>query len=411
MRIVISGAGIAGLATARALSVSGLEDYVVLEQARELTAIGAGVQLTNNATRVLSYLGVIEEMKRTENQNQGSTYRDLITDEEIFQVLAGDVAEKRYGTPYFQVHRQRLIDILRGPVDPKKIRLDTRCVHVENQDDKVTVKLASGELLQCDVLIGADGMHSVARQQLVPPTEPDFSGFLGWRALIPFDKLSDLDWKPWHYQYWGPNRSVTCYRIHDAKRGPLLNFLGLVPSEEEQSESWRTEGDVRKLRASFKNACHRIRTITERIDQTFITGVFDRPPLEHYAIGRIAVVGDAAHPVWPFLANGAAQALEDSVVIARCLARSDVKNVPAALKDFEQRRLPRANYVQRRSRMLKESSYTSDPEKIAKRNAGMRAKAAADPTGAWSRDWLWGYDAVKAADAPLDSVWREPVLT
>jgi salicylate hydroxylase len=408
MKIVIAGGGIAGLATARALSVSGLEDYVVLEQAAELTAIGAGVQLTNNATRVLSYLGVLDEMRRTESQSQGSTYRDLVTDEVLFEVLAGELAEKRYGTPYFQVHRQRLIDILRGPVDPKKIRLNARCVRVENDDDKVTVELASGERLQCDVLIGADGMHSVARQQLAPPSEPEFSGLLGWRALLPYDTLSDLQLRPWHYQWWGPNRSVTSYRVHDAKRGPLLNFLGLVPSEEVQSESWKTEGDVRKLRPSFSGACRTIRTIVDRIEQTFITGIFDRPPLERYAKGRIAVVGDAAHPVWPFLANGAAQALEDTVVIARCLARSDAKNAPSALREYEQRRLPRANYVQRRSRLLKESSYTADPEQIAKRNQVMRARAAADPTGAWSRDWLWGYDVVKAADAPLESVWREP---
>src|SRR5688500_9078781 len=107
MKVVVMGGGIAGLATARALSVSGLEDYRALEQAPELTAIGAGIQLTNNATRVLSYLGVIEEFRMTESQSQGSTYRDFETDEVLFEVLAGEQAEKRYGTPYFQVTRQR----------------------------------------------------------------------------------------------------------------------------------------------------------------------------------------------------------------------------------------------------------------------------------------------------------------
>jgi salicylate hydroxylase len=410
MKIVIIGAGIAGLATARALSVSGLEDYTVLEQAEELTAIGAGIQLTNNATRVLKFLGLIEDFIKTESQSQRSTYRDLVTDEEIFHVLAGEHAEKRYGTPYFQVTRQRLVDILRSRVEPQKIRLNARCQRVTADGDKVVVEFASGERLVCDVLIGADGMHSVARQYLVPPSEPVFSGLLGWRALIPFEKLADLELKPWHYQWMGPNRSVTSYRVQDPQRGPLLNFLGVVPSEEVQSESWRTEGDVRKLRASFKGACERLRIITERIEHAFITGIFDRPPLEHCAAGRVALVGDAAHPVWPFLANGAAQALEDTVVIARCLARNDVKSAPAALREYEQRRLPRANFIQRRSRMLKESSYLSDPEKIAKRNEVFRARAAADPTGAWSRDWLWGYNVVEAADAPLDSVWREPQL-
>lgn len=409
MKIVIVGTGIAGLATARALTVCGLENYVVLEQAPELAAIGAGIQLTNNAVRVLDFLGLLGEFRRTENQSQGSTYRDLVTDEVIFEVLAGETAEMRYGVPYFQVTRQRLLDILGSGIDARRIRLGARCARVVNGDDKVTVELASGERMQCDVLIGADGMHSVAREQLMPPSEPVFSGLLGWRSLIPYDSVRDLELKPWHYQWWGPSRSVTAYRVQDAKRGPLLNFLGVVPSEEVQSESWRTEGDVRKLRASFEGACERLRTIVSRIEHTFITGIFDRPPLDRYTAGRIALVGDAAHPVWPFLANGAAQALEDTVVIARCLARSDARSAPQALREFEQRRLPRANYVQRRSRMLKESSYASDPAQVAKRNASLRARAAADPTGAWSRDWLWGYDAVKAADAPLESVWREPV--
>jgi salicylate hydroxylase len=144
------------------------------------------------------------------------------------------------------------------------------------------------------------------------------------------------------------------------------------------------------------------------VDKAFITGLFDRPPLDHYVTGRIGLIGDAAHPVWPFLANGAAQALEDSVVIARCLARADAKNAPAALVDYEQRRLPRANYIQRRSRDMEKPSHLSTPEEIRQRNDRVRARAAADPTGAWTRDWLWGYDAIKAADAPLETVWKEP---
>jgi salicylate hydroxylase len=408
MKVVILGGGIAGLATARALSRSGIDNYVVVEQASQLTEIGAGIQLTNNATRVLDYLGLLDEFRKSENHSQGSTYRDLISDDVIFDTPAGEYAEKRYGTPYVQVYRRRFVDILKNSVDPEKIRLSSRCVRIKDEEDGITVQLENGDLIQGDVVIGADGIHSIARTLLLPPTAPEFSGLLGWRALIPAARVQGLDLDRWHYQWWGPNRSITSYWVNGGERGKLLNFLGVVPSEEVSSESWKTEGDVRKLQASFKGACDRVLGIVSQIDQTFITGIFDRPPLGHYAKGRVALIGDAAHPVWPFLANGAAQALEDSVVIARCLARADAKRAPAALLDYEQRRLPRANYIQRRSRMMMEPSHLSDPDEIASRNKRIRTQAAADPMGAWTRDWLWGYDAVAAADAPIESVWREP---
>jgi salicylate hydroxylase len=405
MRIVIVGGGIGGLATARALSWCGVEDYIVLEQAPELTEIGAGVQLTNNAVRVLEYLGLTEEFRKTETRSGGSTYRDLVTDEIIFDTPAGEYAEKRYGVPYFQVHRRRFIDILRNAVDPAKVRLGVRCVRASQEAEGVAVELDNGDIVKGDVLIGADGIHSVVRTMLTPPEEPVFSGLLGWRSLIPYEKAKVLDMNHWHYQWWGPGRSITSYWVNG---GSLLNFLGVVPSTEVRTESWKTEGDVRMLRDSFKGSCARVTGIVGMIETAFITGIFDRPPLQHYAKGRVAVIGDAAHPLWPFLANGAAQSLEDAIVIARCLARANPKDVPAALLDYEKRRLPRANYVQRRSREMEKPSHLSEPEQIQLRNQRIRARAEADPTGAWTRDWLWGYDAVKAADGPLEDAWREP---
>ena len=405
MKILILGGGIGGLATARAIEREGVHDYVVFEQAPELTEIGAGVQLTNNATKVLAHLGLIEEFRKGETQSGGSSYRDLATDEVIFDTPAGEYAEKRYGTPYFQVHRRKFIDILKSSVLADKIKLNARCTRIHQDADGVTIELENGDTVRGDVLIGADGIHSVARMLLVPPEPPVFSGLLGWRCLIPYEKARVLDMKKWHYQWWGAHRSVTSYWVNG---GELLNFLGVVPSTEVHRESWKAEGDPDQLRESFRGSCARVSGIVSMVDKAFITGLFDRPPLEHYVKGRVGLIGDAAHPVWPFLANGAAQALEDSVVIARCLSRSDAKNAPAALIDYERRRLPRANYIQRRSREMEKPSHLSDPGEIRLRNDRVKARAAADPTGAWTRDWLWGYDAVAAADAPLETVWKEP---
>jgi salicylate hydroxylase len=255
------------------------------------------------------------------------------------------------------------------------------------------------------VLVGADGIHSVVRSTLVPPEEPVFSGLLGWRSLIPYEKAKVLGLDRWHYQWWGPHRSITSYWVNG---GSLLNFLGVVPSTEVQAESWKTHGDIAQLRESFQGSCARVTAMINLVDEAFITGIFDRPPLARYVDRRVAVIGDAAHPLWPFLANGAAQSLEDAVVIGRCLARANAVGVVAALEDYERRRLPRANYVQRRSRELEKPSHMSDAVQIRERNRRLAAKMASDPTGSWMRDWLWGYDAVAAADAPIESTWREP---
>jgi salicylate hydroxylase len=393
------------LATARALTCSGVDDYIVLEQAPELTEIGAGVQVTNNATRVLEYLGLVDELRKTETMSEGSTYRDLVTDEVIYDTPAGEYAEKRYGVPYFQIHRRKFLDLLKSSVPSSKVRLGSRCIRVHQDDREVAVELEGGAVITGDVLVGADGIHSVVRSTLVPPEEPVFSGLLGWRSLIPYEKAKVLGLDRWHYQWWGPHRSITSYWVNG---GSLLNFLGVVPSTEVQAESWKTHGDIAQLRESFQGSCARVTAMVNLVDEAFITGIFDRPPLARYVDRRVAVIGDAAHPLWPFLANGAAQSLEDAVVIARCLARANADGVVAALEDYERRRLPRANYVQRRSRELEKPSHMSDAVQIRERNRRLAAKMASDPTGAWMRDWLWGYDAVAAADAPIESTWHEP---
>lgn len=397
MRVVIVGAGIGGLATARALACNGIDDYVVLEQAPEMTEIGAGVQMTNNATRVLDYLGLADDLQRTEVNSKASTYRDLVTDELIFETPAGENAHRRYGFPYLQMHRARLLEVLQNAIPTDRIRLSARCVAVQEDAKGVAAELESGELVKGDVLIGCDGIHSVVRRRLAPPEEPVFSGTLGWRALIPYEKAHVLGLDHRQHSWWGPGRSVIAYWVAG---GRLLNFLGLVPSTEVHTESWRTYGDISQLRASYRGACARLTRMVDMIDDAFITGVFDRPPLEHYVAGRVALLGDAAHPLWPYLANGAAQALEDAVVLARCLARNP-DDIPAALKDYEARRLPRANYVQRRSREMGETCHLSDPERIRARNQLLAKRMAEDPSGGWLRDWLWGYDAIAAADLPL----------
>lgn len=398
MRAIIIGGGIGGLATARALTVNGIDDYVVLEQAPQLSEVGAGVQVTNNAARAIDHLGLLAELGRDAVYSEGSRYRDLATGEIILDTPAGEDAHRRYGSPYYQVHRARLLDVLERSLDPGRVRLGTRVRAVRQHAGGAVVELENGEVLEADVVIGADGIHSVVRHTFAPPGEPEFSGILGWRALIPRERAESLGLDHRQHSWWGDNRSVVAYWIDG---GETLNFLGMVPSTEVHAESWKSHGDPEELRRSFRGSCETITAMVDMIDDAFITGVFDRPPLEHIVDGRVALLGDAAHPLWPFLANGAAQSLEDAVVLARCLARAGSDAVAEGLADYERRRLPRVTYVQVRSRDMEHLCHMSDPERVRNRNATFRAKTAEDPSGGWLRDWLWGYDAVAAADAPV----------
>lgn len=395
MRVIIVGGGIAGLSAARALRVSGLDDYTVFEQAPELLEVGAGVQITNNAARVIDYLGLTEALSEGAVRSEGSVYRDLVTNELILSTPAGDSAEERYGFPYYQVHRARLLDVLRSSVPSERLRLGTRCVAAGQDGESAWVDLDTGERVRGDAVIGADGIHSVIRHGFAEPGAPEFSGIIGCRALIPYERVARLGLDHSQHSWWGRDRSLVAYWV-DA--GRHLNFLAMLPSAHAEPESWKAQADPATLREAFAGSCETVTAMVDMIDECFVTGVFDRPPLDHIVDGRIGLMGDAAHPFWPFLANGAAQSLEDAVVLARCLLRGK-EDVAAALRDYQARRLPRATYVQVRSRDMEHLCHMSDPERVRTRNATFRAKMSEDPTGGWMRDWLWGYDAVAAADA------------
>lgn len=404
MRAVIVGGGIGGLATACALRRVGISDYVVLEQAQELQAIGAGIQITSNAGRVLRFLGLADAVARRAVQSLGTRYRDIASNEFLFESNASDRGE---AMPYYQVHRAVLTDLLYREAGPEKVRLGERVSAVDLSSTEASVTTESGETYGGDVVIGADGIHSRIRSILGPVPEPQFSNSVGWRALIPREKVDQLGLDRRQHTWFGPRRSVIVYWIDGGER---LNFLGIVPAEEVRAESWETAGRVNDLQKSYEGACVTVSEIVSQVDSAFITGIFDRPPARQLAVGRGVLVGDAGHPVRPHLAAGAGQALEDSVVLAKCIRRaSSANDVPAALVDFEQRRLPRVIKVQMSSREWGKLSHLTDPQEIALRNAALRDGNSG--TGTLSRRrWLWDYDPVQSADLPLDSDSRESVL-
>lgn len=401
MRIIITGGGIGGLATAVALERQGFDDIVLLEQAPELSEIGAGIQVSNNGARLLQHLGLEEEVRKTACVSRGNYYHDIETGELILETIAGDWGEQRYGAPFFHIHRAALLDVLRKHARSTEIRLDTRLVSVEESADKVTVHLEDGKTLDADLLVAADGIHSTVRSQLFGQQDPEFSGYLCWRALIPVERLQGVDVPHSCTAWWGPDRSAVVFWVDG---GQTMNFIGTVPSTEVRSESWNTRGNVSDLLASYTGAGEPLASIVDAIEEPFITGIYTRPVLPTWHTDRIVLLGDACHPIWPFLANGATQAMEDAYVLARCLARVGDGDVGPALEEFQARRLPRVRDVARVSQEMAVTYHMQEPEQIAQRNASMRERAVSDPHGEWLRGWLWGYDVVTQADTPLSEI-------
>lgn len=407
MTVLIAGGGIGGLALARALSLNGNDDYVVLEQAPEITAVGAGIQLTPNAARVIDYLGLTQELARRAVECEGTAYYDIRTNELLLNTPGGKFVHERYGFGYYQVHRAWLLDILKRAVDPKRIRLGSRCVNVRQQEGAVFAELENGEVIEGDVLVGADGINSSVRQAVFPLAGPaEFAGVVGCRSIIPAERVQGLDLDRRQHTWWGPGRRVIAYWVEG---GAGLNFLAMVPCASANPADWKTVADPANLRSLFAGSCDTITDMVEMIDDTFATGVFGHEALPHIVEGRIALLGDAAHPLPPYLANGAAQALEDAVVLAHTLTQPG-QSVEGALIDYQDRRLPRVSDVQRGSWEMDDLGNISEPGRLQERNEVLREKMAADPGGTWLRDWLWGYDAVAAATSPVVRLPERPVL-
>jgi salicylate hydroxylase len=405
MRIIITGGGIGGLAAAVSLEQMGFDDITLLEQAPEFSEIGAGIQVSNNGARLLRHLGLEDAIRETACVSRGNYYYDIEQGDLILETIAGEWGERRYGAPFFHIRRTALLDVLHRGARTTEFHLDSRVTDVVERPTGVTVTTDSGKRYDGDVLIAADGIHSLVRTKLLGQQDADASGYLCWRALIPAERLHGIDVPHSCTAWWGPERSGVVFWVDG---GQTMNFIGTVPSTEIRAESWETHGDVADLRASYAGACEPLASIVDAIDEPFLTGIFTRPIPERWHTNRMVLLGDSCHPIWPFLANGATQALEDGYVLARCLAQVQDGDPAPALAEYQARREPRVRDVARVSREMASTYHLADPAAVAARNQSMRARAETDPHGEWLRGWLWGYDVVGQAELPLDQVEHLP---
>jgi salicylate hydroxylase len=387
MKVIIAGGGIGGLSAAIALSKVGFE-VEVIERAPVLGDVGAGLQLSPNATKGLAGLGVLEAVAAVSSMPQSLEMRLGRTGEKVFSIAIAKEARERYGAPYLHVHRADLIEVMRRAAEfaGVRIRLGARVSAHVRDDDGLRVGLDTGQIIACDLLVGADGVRSTVRKQMLGEEEPRYTGAVAWRLTVPADVAPDL---PHSAIVWaGPGRHAVTYRI---RRGELINFVGVVETEKWRGESWDQPGDLLELAGEFGAWAQPIPDIIAACGTCFVWALFDRDPLERWHEERVVLLGDACHPMPPFQAQGAAMAIEDSIVLAKSLQAHGVS--ATALGTYEKLRKPRTSKVLASARANMGVFHRSNAFTQAATYGPLKLADRLFPSFMRSRqDWIYGYD-------------------
>jgi salicylate hydroxylase len=392
LRIAVVGGGIGGLATAAFLRRAGLS-ATVYEQADEISEIGAGLVVAPNAVRLLRRLGRFELFRETAVPLEvGWEFRRWQDGRVLFSQRMGAECERLYGEWCYTAHRADLLDTLLSAAGEHRPQLGARCVGVRHRDAEAELSFADGSTATADVVIGADGTHSVVRDAVrnaEAPGPPRFSGVCAYRCLIPAGRAPEFALRPVQTLWLGPGHHFVHYPI---SAGRYVNVVAFAPARDWRVESWTAEGRIEDLRAEFAGWDPRLDRLVAAADRTGRWALLDRDPLPRWADGPIAVTGDAAHPMFPFLGQGAAQAIEDAAVLARCLA-GDPGDPPAALRRYEALRKPRTTRVQLGSHARLYANHLPDgPEQLA------RDEAFADQDPLAFNGWIYGHDAEQGVD-------------
>ena len=382
-RIGIVGAGIGGLATAALLQQAGWQ-VTIFEQAPRFARVGAGIQMGANAMKALRALGLEAEVRRIGFRPESLLNVDHDSGAITNELPGGDALEAKYGAPHMCLHRADLHGALAAAVAPGTVQLNRRPNGIEAGPSSVTLAFEDGGSETLDAVIGADGVHSLIRERMLGKEAPRFTGRVAYRTVFPTALLGEKRLNESRTKWWGPDRHIVMYYITAAR--DEVYFVTSQPEDPSwmTPESWSAKGNVEELRASFADFHPEVRRILAACPEVYKWALLSRDPLPRWVEGRVALLGDACHPMSPYMAQGAAMALEDAVILSRCLAGVEADGIAAAFRRYEANRRPRATDIQQQSN---ENSFLRRPG---------------------GTDWVYGYDATTA---PLDEPgWTRPAI-
>jgi salicylate hydroxylase len=388
LSISIVGAGLGGLVAAIAARRAGF-DVTVYEQASSFAPIGAGIQLGPNAVKVLRALGLDKELGSFGAMPRNHVGRDGKSGRILFNSATAQACLARFGAAYYQVQRSDLHDHLRSALPDGCIKLGMRCTGLEQSSQGATLKFADGTEAAADIVVGADGIHSMIREALLGPGAPRFTGVICWRGQVTADRLPRGLIPPDSLNWMGPGGCVVHYYVRPDK---LVNWIAHRTTDIWAEESWSVEGDKDELMSAFTGwhpSLHQLFAATERC---YKWAIFDREPLSRWSSDRVTLLGDAAHPMLPFLAQGGAMAMEDGFVLAEVLKRH-ASDPAAALQQYESLRKERTRRVQLQSRERARTCQVVSPVARLRRDLGYMYDQWFRPGAAVRRaQWIYEYD-------------------
>jgi 6-hydroxynicotinate 3-monooxygenase len=376
LSIAIIGAGMGGLAAAAALRRVGI-NVMVYEQAPQFMRLGAGIQIGCNAMQVLRVLGLEPTLRGEAFYPRSWNNKDWRTGEVKFDMIFGKTAEEKFGAPYLLAHRGDLHAALASAVPTEYVQLDHKLTGLDETAHGVHLTFANGREATADAVVGADGVHSIVKTILFGDSEPIFTGRIAYRTTYPAKLLNGFqidDCTKW----WGEDRHIVIYYVKPDRSE--VYFVTSVPEPEFRVESWSAKGDINELRKKFEGFHPQVQHVLAACPSVHKWALVDRDPLDRWTDRNVTLLGDSCHPMTPYMAQGAAMAIEDAMVLSRCLDGVDREGVPEAFGRFEATRKERTSRVQLTSRT----------------NTWLR-----DPT---NTDWVYAYNANTVPLAPSGDV-------
>ncbi|MBO0692850.1 MAG: FAD-dependent monooxygenase [Acidimicrobiaceae bacterium] len=379
--IAVIGAGIGGLALAACLLRLGRR-VRIYEQATAFARVGTGIQMGPNAMKVLTGLGLRERLEPVAYSPPHFGNREWDSGEDTFSLPIGVDAVERYGAPYYMLHRGDLHQALQGAVPAEVVQLRSRLIGIEPAGERVRLRFEGGTTAEADFVVGADGVHSVVREQVFTTDDATYTGRMAYRAVFPTDLVQGEKPGP-ATKWWGIDRHIVIYYV---SAGREVYFTTSVPEDGSAVESWSALGRMEDLLRTFEGFHPEVQRVLEACPSVHKWAIYDRGALATWHDGHVVLLGDSCHPMTPYMAQGAATALEDAVVLSRCLTEFGLDDPDTTFEAYEHSRKPRTTRIQESSR------------------ANTWLRRATDPS------WVYAYDAWQAPLPAPDELLRRSGL-